>query len=308
MRGGVGSEHAFVLRPPVDEMELILFSHGVQQPVSAGVRGGEPGLQSAFLFGRNGLTSFEVAVRSDTLSGTLDAPPPKLLGRLGAHDMFASWCAGGGGLGDPLDRDPELVRLDAEEGLVSSHGAARDYGVVLVAGAEDTWLVDATGTAELRRRARHDRIGRDPVAPDHVATGRRLSETLEVRSDGDPARIGCRRCGRDLCSVDENVKLHLAMSERPSSERWPLSDAYEGASRFVVRRFFCRGVRPRCSWRSTWPTRLRCGASTPGQSVDGRRTPGPSGRRPDAGTRGALLHHALGGPWRRRREDRAAVR
>jgi N-methylhydantoinase B len=38
---------------------------------------------------------------------------------------------GGGGFGDPLERDPERVREDVLDGYVSIEAAAREYGVVL---------------------------------------------------------------------------------------------------------------------------------------------------------------------------------
>jgi N-methylhydantoinase B len=38
---------------------------------------------------------------------------------------------GGGGFGDPRERDPERVRADVRDGYVSVEAAARDYGVVL---------------------------------------------------------------------------------------------------------------------------------------------------------------------------------
>jgi N-methylhydantoinase B len=54
---------------------------------------------------------------------------------------------GGGGWGDPFDRDPEKVLQDVRQGLVSAERAKLDYGVVL-----DKWLtaVDARETAKLR--------------------------------------------------------------------------------------------------------------------------------------------------------------
>ena len=65
---------------------------------------------------------------------------------------FVTW--GGGGWGDPLERDPELVALEVRRGLVTAEGAAR-YGVVV---AEDG-AVDADGDrvaarADARRPAR----------------------------------------------------------------------------------------------------------------------------------------------------------
>ena len=38
---------------------------------------------------------------------------------------------GGGGWGDPLDREPELVLLDVMQGKISPEAARNDYGVVI---------------------------------------------------------------------------------------------------------------------------------------------------------------------------------
>ena len=61
--------------------------------------------------------------------------------------------AGGGGWGDPLDRDPVRVRSDVREGYVSARSAREDYGVVLTAQGE----IDDAATAALRTRLRSDR-------------------------------------------------------------------------------------------------------------------------------------------------------
>jgi N-methylhydantoinase B len=53
---------------------------------------------------------------------------------------------GGGGFGDPAERDPEQVALDVADGLISSDTAERDYRVAL---ADDGGLDRAT-TAQLR--------------------------------------------------------------------------------------------------------------------------------------------------------------
>jgi N-methylhydantoinase B len=60
---------------------------------------------------------------------------------------------GGGGWGDPLDRDPAAVRWDVIEGYVSHDAAREEYGVVL--DAKD-FTVDAAATETLRaqRKAR----------------------------------------------------------------------------------------------------------------------------------------------------------
>ncbi len=58
---------------------------------------------------------------------------------------------GGGGWGDPLDRDPQRVATDVAEGYVSLAAAERDYGVVLDAA---TLAVDPQATSDLRRSRR----------------------------------------------------------------------------------------------------------------------------------------------------------
>jgi N-methylhydantoinase B len=59
---------------------------------------------------------------------------------------------GGGGWGDPLDRDPQAVLDDVLDEYVSIAGAERDYGVVLTGTLDDlTLAIDEDATA--RRRA-----------------------------------------------------------------------------------------------------------------------------------------------------------
>jgi N-methylhydantoinase B len=55
----------------------------------------------------------------------------------------------GGGWGSPLERDPEKVRWDVLEDLVSRESARDHYGVVLT---DDELAVDVQGTAALRAR------------------------------------------------------------------------------------------------------------------------------------------------------------
>ena len=53
----------------------------------------------------------------------------------------------GGGYGDPLQRDPDLVLEDVRDGYISVDQAAADYGVVIVASG----AVDVKATEEQRR-------------------------------------------------------------------------------------------------------------------------------------------------------------
>jgi N-methylhydantoinase B len=65
--------------------------------------------------------------------------------------------SGGGGYGDPLERDPDAVRRDVLDEWISLEAASEQYGVVLVGDASDLSLaVDPAATEELRARRRPD--------------------------------------------------------------------------------------------------------------------------------------------------------
>ncbi len=63
---------------------------------------------------------------------------------------FITW--GGGGWGDPFERDPALVALEIEQGLLTAVGA-REYGVVI----GDDGSVDEAATTSLRSRMKDER-------------------------------------------------------------------------------------------------------------------------------------------------------
>jgi N-methylhydantoinase B len=64
---------------------------------------------------------------------------------------------GGGGWGDPLEREPSLVLLDVVQGKVSERAAREAYGVVLVADGDGDRRLDEEATAALRSRLRAER-------------------------------------------------------------------------------------------------------------------------------------------------------
>jgi len=63
-----------------------------------------------------------------------DAPvtiPSKVFRPLLDGDLISFRLSGGGGYGNPFERDPSAVRADVEAGYVTSEGARRDYGVAV---------------------------------------------------------------------------------------------------------------------------------------------------------------------------------
>jgi N-methylhydantoinase B len=83
--------------------------------------------------------------------GTASGGPlhPKRQQRIPPGERVILKLPGGGGYGDPLERDPELVRRDAEDGLISPAHAREAYGVVL-SGGEGGFSVEEEATERLR--------------------------------------------------------------------------------------------------------------------------------------------------------------
>ncbi|PZR36094.1 hydantoinase B/oxoprolinase family protein [Caulobacter segnis] len=103
-----------------------------------GVNGGEPGARAR-----------KILEKADGTSQVVGNKVEDLEVEAGDRLHFITW--GGGGWGDPLEREPALVALEVEQGLVTVDGARR-YGVVLKDGQ-----VDASATEGLRAKIRAER-------------------------------------------------------------------------------------------------------------------------------------------------------
>jgi N-methylhydantoinase B len=86
------------------------------------------------------------------------ATPGKVSGfRMVREDVVVLQSAGGGGYGEPLDREVERVLVDVREGYITEERARTVYGVVL-GGTNDGLTVDRAATAALRESIRRARI------------------------------------------------------------------------------------------------------------------------------------------------------
>jgi N-methylhydantoinase B len=83
--------------------------------------------------------------------------PGKITGDAQAFSAVGLETAGGGGYGEPLDRDPALVLEDVLDGLVSRKEAREKYGVRFIESEERA--VDYTATQSLRERLRQSMRG-----------------------------------------------------------------------------------------------------------------------------------------------------
>lgn len=114
-RGGLGLEKVFEA-----VTTDVTVSHRSERFASApwGLFGGRPARRArAFV------------LRTD---GTREALPSKKMLTLHPGDQLWEYIAGGGGYGDPLERDPDLVLADVLDRKISAEAARIEYGVILL--------------------------------------------------------------------------------------------------------------------------------------------------------------------------------
>jgi N-methylhydantoinase B len=139
-RGGLGLEKVFEATTTD-----VTVSHRGERFASApwGLEGGGPGVSAhAFIVRRDGSRE--------------DLPSKKMI-VLHPGDQLWEYIAGGAGYGDPLERDPELVRADVLDGKITREAASAAYGVVLtLEGAVDEAATkdarEALATAKYEKR------------------------------------------------------------------------------------------------------------------------------------------------------------
>lgn len=133
-RGGFGQEMEIGVRGAADWTLSAMYDR-IKFP-APGMRGGGPG-----------------EVGSAASSDGSDIHPKRQQRVPGGKRVTLS-LPGGGGYGDPLEREPDLVRGDVEGGLVSEERAREVYGVVLhVSHQRGRYTVDAEATAQRRAEA-----------------------------------------------------------------------------------------------------------------------------------------------------------
>ena len=97
------------------------------------------------LFGARPAKSSAAALRAE--DGTAKPLTSKVAGlRIKRGDLITWSMGGGGGYGNPLERDPERVRIDVVRGYVSIEAARTDYGVVV----RPDYTIDDAATKLLR--------------------------------------------------------------------------------------------------------------------------------------------------------------
>lgn len=102
--------------------------------------------------------------------------------KIKSGDKFTRPTAGGGGYGDPMERDPERVLQDVIDEYVSVRRAELDYGVVVKVIDADMldYEIDAAATEKARAHIRANRVGWARMDPEIVSDMYRNGEIDEM--------------------------------------------------------------------------------------------------------------------------------
>ncbi|MGE4125147.1 MAG: hydantoinase B/oxoprolinase family protein [Pusillimonas sp.] len=179
-RGGRSAEVALTLGG-IEQADALIMTHGAEVPNTPGLAGGWPGSTVVQRFARG-------AVKEGRLTGQGDfsplGPKPGMM-TMTNEDVFSVTWQGGGGWGDPLDRDLDALQADLVRGVVSSQGAGTMYGAVV--GSDN--LIDRQATEARRSQLKQARLGADRL--EHATEPKndaqqlgRLNDALRLVRDG----------------------------------------------------------------------------------------------------------------------------
>jgi N-methylhydantoinase B len=242
-RGGMGATSCWI---PHDTdgrpIQLVLATFGQAFPTAFGVDGGYPANTAMYKMMRGAdldewFARGEIPTDISLLRGELEYLPAKFETQEMPQDVFEHTWSGGGGYGDPLDRQPEKVLTDVLNDAVSVQAAEAFYGVVI----KDR-TIDQGATERKRAQIRADRIGKADVrrrkASEASSAERPISRHLVVQLDNN---VACANCGHVIGAAGKNYKLQLTRKDNDVRQANILS---VDSKRFIdpemqFRQYFC---------------------------------------------------------------------
>jgi N-methylhydantoinase B len=266
-RGGMSAGVAVVPHDAGGPLETSFSGVGAELPNGFGLAGGLPGAAARFVrfagAGLPGLLAAGQRLPADfgSLPGTAEMTSINT-----SHGPFPAGSAeyhnwqGGGGYGDPLDRDPGQVLADVLDQRVSRECARQLYGVVLTgaAGPGGQAAVDAAATAQARRAQRQRRLAAGRPAGELLPApgaewqqrtswiaGQPAAGTLRIGDavvlDFDAGRASCARCAAVLGGARDDPRRGCLAELTGTAAAGPVRGQDYGTQNAILARYYCPG-------------------------------------------------------------------
>jgi len=216
-RGGLSAESCFIPHG-TNSITHDTLSSGNAIPTSTGLMGGYPATVNVYKFHKD--SNIETLMQTSQMPSDIS----EVGGReevlalrqqnflQNPSDVYSVLWTGGGGFGDPFERDPELVRLDVVENMAVSHEAAKEiYGVILDGERLDVRATEINRKNLKKTRSTHPRTIDLPLRAVKGKLLREVTPSLAVRSDPEnkghvSKRWCCMSCATDLGPLSSNYK------------------------------------------------------------------------------------------------------
>ena len=203
-RGGCGLRKGGTLLDA--EGSVMSYCSDRERAVTWGIRGGLPGTPHGVVLDREGEDRKNL--------GTVFSGVPVSPG-----DSFSRPSSGGGGYGDPLERNPKAVLKDVVDEYVSIERAERDYGVVVESLDPDRceYEIDREGTEATREHIREHREEWLQEDPESVAERYREGDLSELDLIRRYGVIVDRNSGALL---EQTTEQYRGLLERRAAAHW----------------------------------------------------------------------------------------
>jgi N-methylhydantoinase B len=251
-RGGAAEETALVLHDAPDKaITFVALGTAGLRNGGQGLFGGYPGAPSLLVHYKDTLVRKVMAENRAphdlaALAGERRYLPYCSV-ELQADDVFLMRFGGGGGYGDPLQRDALQVVKDIHNGLVSPTIAETLYGVVV----SEVDELDPVGTKRKRAALRSERLS---AADEPGSSGTRLRDLVGgpqiTMTDADPleeylvihrrdgaAEIRCNQCSHVFCAEGEDWADAAARRRVPPTAAGPLMEDLNG--QYLLEQRYC---------------------------------------------------------------------
>ena len=253
-RGGMTGEYAFTAhRAEGGKVDAVLYGRGTEFTQCQGFSGGYPGSNCGYVLFRG--SGAKQRLEAENFPESLDEwEGAREFISWGTYDLkegevLHAWIMGGGGYGDPLEREPDRVRDDVLQGLVSPDWAQEVYGVVLT----ENGGVDPEGTESLRTEMTRLRLTgwgqaasvQSPQAgPIPAVEGardvesRNIDENLKAVRSGLGTFVHCRKCGHGISRIQDPWKEGAYVVRSSLTRSGPFRST---SGRFEMRLYLCPG-------------------------------------------------------------------